>query len=164
MFSIVRQISKTDVWSGGNLKKYIILHDTASQPKTTWENIIKFFKRKDEISIHFTVNYDGQIIQLADEDDRCFHVGRSSYGTDKDLNHCSIGIEVFHNGQPFTNIQREATIWLIKDLMKRHHVPVHRVLRHADVAWPRGRKQDIRQSFYAPYGGWGDFQAKLLKR
>lgn len=158
---VIKQLSKVDTWEGGNTKKYLIIHDTDSSPKTTWQNILAFFKRKDEISVHYTVSYDGEIVQLADENDRCFHCGKSMWGQDYALNNSSIGIEVFYNGSAFTDKQREATVWLIKDIMARNAIPAYRVLRHADIALPPGRRSDVRPSFYEKWGTWDKFQAYL---
>lgn len=158
---IVNQITTVDTIRGKNRPKYLIIHDTASQQGTTFKNLLKFFQRKDEISIHYTVDYDGTIVQLADEKDVCFHAGVSQWDNDKNLNYCSIGIEVFHNGSDFTEKQRQAVLWLTKDIIARNGIKSLNVLRHADVAWPRGRKSDIKESFYKKYGSWQGFQALL---
>jgi len=162
MFKILDQITKVDVIEGRNQPRFIIVHDTASQPKTTFQNLLRFFKREDEISVHYTIDYDGTIVQLADEKDVCFHAGVSRWSVYDNLNYLSVGIEVFHNGKEFTEAQRLATQWLCKQIMERNQIKSIDVLRHADVAFPRGRKSDIRESFFQKYGSWQVFQSLLI--
>jgi len=159
---IKKEITDTDVWKGGNKKRFLILHHTASSPKTTFENIVNFFKRKDYISIHYVVGREGQITQLADENDRCFHAGVSEWKGEKNINNSSIGIEVLSDGKHFTREQVQATHWLIKDIIGRNNISIDNVLRHADVAIPRGRKTDIGENFFRPnWGSWEAFQMSL---
>jgi len=161
MFTIEKRISKVDVWIDNNTKRYIICHHTASSPKTTFQGIINFFNKKDEISIHFVVGSGGEVVQLADENDRCLHAGKSDWQGRTTLNNHSIGIEVLSDGQEFSDVQIEATTWLIKDIMARNHLTPDKVLRHLDIAIPKGRKSDIGQNFYKKWGTWENFQNSL---
>jgi len=156
---ILNQITDTDTAKGKvNQKRYIVVHTTASKPNTTFQNILKFFKKKDYLSVHYTISYQGDIVQLAKDDAVCYHAGISQWMNDKDLNNCSIGIEVFDNGQPFTDIQRENTIELCAMICRRWKIPVSKVLPHSTVAYPRGRKSDPPKSFYKD---WSEFQDKI---
>lgn len=160
---IEKRLSKIDCWEGGNIKKFIIVHHTASSPQTTFENIVAFFNRKDDISVHYVVGREGQIAQLADENDRCFHAGKSQWGVYKDLNNYSIGIEVLSDGKTFTDKQIEATAWLCSDIMARNGITPDNVLRHADIAIPKGRKTDVGENFFKKWGSWAKFQESLSK-
>lgn len=163
MFSIQKQLSKTDVLSGGNTKRFILVHHTASSPKTTFQQIINFLNQKDEKSVHFAVGRAGEIAQLADENDRAFHAGISEWNGIKNLNDHSVGIEILSDGITFTPEQTDATVWLIIYLMARFNIPAENVLRHADVAMPRGRKNDVGVNFYVPkWGSWKAFQQSLM--
>ena len=161
IMKIRNEITDTDVWKGKNLKKYLIIHHTASSPKTTFQGIINFFKRKDDISVHYTVGYNGEVAQLANENDRCWHCGVSQWNGDKNLNNCSIGIEVLSDGVSFTDRQRDTMLELCSMISKRNHIPVCNILRHADIA-PK-RKTDIGFNFYAKWGDWNGFQDAVLE-
>lgn len=150
----------TDFFKGGNQKKLIIVHHTASI--STAQGMLNFFRRIDRKSIHYIVALNAEVAQQIDENDIAFHAGVSAWGRWKDINPVSIGIEIISDGKKFTDIQRDAVFKLVKEIMKRHNIPADRVLRHADVAMPRGRKWDVGPNFYEPrWGSWEGFQEAL---
>jgi len=149
---------------GGNSKQLIVVHHTGSSPKTTMQNIINFFKKPDYISVHYVVGRteaDG-IAQMVEEDNQAFHAGVSGWGELSDLNRHSIGIEVLSDGITFTEWQIQAATWLLKDIMARNGISPLKVLRHADIALPAGRKTDIGFNFFKKWGTWANYQMSLV--
>jgi N-acetylmuramoyl-L-alanine amidase len=118
---------------------------------------------QSELSAHYVVMEDGQLVQCVAEARRAWHAGASMWAGKADLNSCSIGIEVANPGHDFgypdfTAPQIEAVIALCRDLMARHHIPPDRVLAHSDVAPTRkkdpGEKFPWRQLHERSVGHW----------
>ncbi|PTE07749.1 N-acetylmuramoyl-L-alanine amidase [Mesorhizobium helmanticense] len=103
-----------------------------------------------EVSAHYLVHEDGQIVQMVRESDRAWHAGKSSWFGRTDINSCSIGIEIVNPGhslgyRSFPKRQIDAVIGLCKGIVHRHSIPPQRVLAHSDVA--PGRKIDPGEKF-----------------
>nr|WP_321443895.1 N-acetylmuramoyl-L-alanine amidase [uncultured Cohaesibacter sp.] len=96
---------------------------------------------KSEVSSHYYIDRCGAIQQLVAEECRAWHAGEAFWKGEKDINSCSIGIEIANAGhEDFPEDQIKAVIALCQDLMARHDIPSYRVLGHSDVA--PGRKID----------------------
>lgn len=120
----------------------ILLHYTGMDNEE--ETIKRLCCRKAQVSAHYLILENGAIIGLVSEDKRAWHAGQSQWHQEKDINSCSIGIEISNRGHnylardktppAFTNIQISAVIALIKDLRTRWTIPQNRILGHSDVA------------------------------
>lgn len=103
-----------------------------------------------EVSAHYFVFENGQVLQLVPEARRAWHAGRSGWGADDDINSCSIGVEIANAGHagglpPFPDAQIEAVAALARDIVGRWRIRADRVLAHSDVA--PGRKADPGERF-----------------
>ena len=99
-----------------------------------------------EVSSHYYIDRIGSTQQLVAEEKRAWHAGNAFWKGEKDINSCSIGIEIANAGhEDFPEGQIKAVIALCKDLMERHDIPAYRVLGHSDVA--PGRKIDPGAKF-----------------
>jgi len=143
-----------------NSRLLVIVHHTASG-SASLNAILRFFRMSEAVSIHYVVGKQGEVVQMVPEDKVAWHVGVSEFGQMKDLNRCSIGIEVLSSGKDYTDAQRVAVWELCRDIMSRNKIPPYKVLRHADVARPIGRKSDVDPEFHKPWGSWGKFQSAL---
>lgn len=77
--------------------KYIIIHYTAG---STAESAIAWLCNPvADASAHLVIARDGTITQLVPFDKPAWHAGRSSYKELKDLNRCTIGIELDNAGK-----------------------------------------------------------------
>ncbi len=94
-----------------------------------------------EVSAHYFVEEDGEILQLVPEERRAWHAGKSSWAGETDLNSASIGIEIVHPGhddpRPFPPRQIEAVAALCRDICARRGINPARVLGHSDIAVAR---------------------------
>ncbi len=102
------------------------------------------------VSCHYLVDVDGAITQMVCESKRAWHAGKSCWQGVKDINSCSVGIEVQNAGPSenfpdFPDVQMVAVIELSKDIITRHAIELERVLGHSDVA--PGRKIDPGEKF-----------------
>ena len=102
------------------------------------------------VSCHYLVDDDGTITQMVSEDQRAWHAGQSSWKGVRDINSCSIGIEIQNPGPDagpvaFPDIQMVAVEALSRDIIGRHKIASERVLAHSDVA--PGRKIDPGETF-----------------
>lgn len=70
-----------------------------------------------EVSAHYLIDEDGSSYQLVDEARRAWHAGVSAWAGHRDINGCSIGIELVNPGhefgyRPFPAPQMQALIGL----------------------------------------------------
>lgn len=112
-----------------------------------------------KVSCHYFIDEMGKIDQLVAEDRRAWHAGASCWKGEKDINSCSIGLEIAHCGHqddetmlPYPKVQMEAVMALCTDIMMRHNIARHNVLAHSDIA-PE-RKMDPGEAF-----PWAEFAA-----
>src|ERR1043165_5756639 len=103
-----------------------------------------------DVSAHYVVLEDGRIVQCVPETKRAWHAGVSSWSGEKDINSCSIGIEIVNRGHDwgypdFPRRQIAAAFPLCRGIMPRRSIIPHRVLAHSDVA--PARKQDPGEKF-----------------
>jgi N-acetylmuramoyl-L-alanine amidase len=102
------------------------------------------------VSAHYLVFEDGRTVQMVPEARRAWHAGAASWAGERDINSCSIGVEIANPGHdgglpPFPEAQISAVIALSGDILRRWPIPAERVLAHSDVA--PGRKQDPGELF-----------------
>jgi N-acetyl-anhydromuramoyl-L-alanine amidase len=97
-----------------------------------------------EVSAHFFIRRDGDMLQFVSCDDRAWHAGQSSYRGRDNCNDYSIGIELEGlEGQTFEPAQYAALRVLLTALMENY--PVRFLAGHSDVA--PGRKIDPGSGF-----------------
>ncbi|QGM46974.1 N-acetylmuramoyl-L-alanine amidase [Methylocystis heyeri] len=94
-----------------------------------------------EVSAHYFVDENGEVLQLVPESRRAWHAGRSFWAGETDLNSASIGVEIVHPGhddpRPYPAAQIAAVVALARDVCARCAIPPHRVLAHSDIAVSR---------------------------
>ncbi|MEZ5716651.1 MAG: N-acetylmuramoyl-L-alanine amidase [Paracoccaceae bacterium] len=99
-----------------------------------------------EVSAHYLISETGRIFRMVDEVGRAWHAGAGRWGTCRDVNTHSIGIELSNRGDhPFPEPQMAALERLLADVMARHDIRPERVIGHSDMA--PGRKIDPGRRF-----------------
>ena len=97
-----------------------------------------------EVSAHFLVRRDGEIVQFVSCDDRAWHAGPSRWDERDDCNDFSVGIELEGlEGERFDDRQYPALAALLADLALRY--PIASVAGHEHIA--PGRKSDPGPGF-----------------
>ena len=127
--------------------KFLVLHYTVSDRNRSIPALTE-----QVVSAHYLVTDDPTpvVYALVDESRQANHAGVSYWKGYTQLNASSIGIEIVNRGftdgpngriwYPFPQAQIDQVILLVKDIVKRHHIPPENVIGHADVA--PTRKQD----------------------
>ena len=106
-----------------------------------------------QVSAHYVVAEDGQVLQMVDEAKRAWHAGRSWWRGVTDINSASIGIEIVNPGHefgylPFPAAQMDAVHALVADITARHAIAPANVIGHSDIA--PTRKEDPGELFDWP--------------
>lgn len=100
--------------------------------------------RGAEVSAHFFVRRDGEIVQFVDTDQRAWHAGASSWNGRSNRNDDSIGIELEGlEGELFEAAQYASLTRLCKRLAS--HYPIAHIAGHEHIA--PGRKCDPGAGF-----------------
>jgi AmpD protein len=100
-----------------------------------------------EVSAHFLIRRDGELVQFVSCDRRAWHAGRSRWRGHEDCNDFSIGVELEGlEGQAFDVSQYTALASLAQGLARRY--PIEAVAGHEHVA--PGRKFDPGAGFEWP--------------
>jgi N-acetylmuramoyl-L-alanine amidase len=120
--------------------QYIVLHYTSTDLLRSLALLTQ-----GEVSAHYLID-DGaaKVYRLVDEDRRAWHAGDSEWQGRTWLNASTIGIELVNQGyyegpagrywQPYGEAQIQALIVLLKDLVKRHDLPIDSIIGHSDIA------------------------------
>ncbi|QPC88215.1 N-acetylmuramoyl-L-alanine amidase [Mesorhizobium sp. NBSH29] len=104
-----------------------------------------------QVSAHYVVHVDGNIVQMVPESARAWHAGKGSWRGNTDVNTTSIGIEVVNPGHylldypDFPAGQIDAVMSLCRGILGRHRISPRNVIAHSDLA--PGRKVDPGEKF-----------------
>ena len=128
--------------------KFIIFHYTGMKKES--EAISRLTDIQSEVSSHYLIKNNGEIITMVPEAYIAWHAGKSSWGSYKYLNKNSIGIEITNPGhefnyKKFTKKQITSLLILSKFLIKKYKINLKNILGHSDVA-PE-RKKDPGEKF-----------------
>ena len=90
-----------------NSVKFIIFHYTGMQSER--ESIKRLCNPISKVSSHYLINQKGKIIRLVQDKHVAWHAGKSCWGSHKNLNENSIGIELVNKGHQFgyTNFKKK---------------------------------------------------------
>jgi len=140
--------SNCNARADGIALQYVVLHYTGLP--TAQEALSRLCDPSSQVSAHYMIDEDGSLTQLVDESSRAWHAGQSFWRGERDLNSASLGIELVNPGheygyRPFPREQIAALKDLLRDIMRRYHLPASCLLAHSDIA-PL-RKQDPGEYF-----------------
>ena len=128
--------------------KYIIFHYTGM--KTESGAINKLTNIQSEVSSHYLIKNNGNILTLVPDLYEAWHAGKSSWKNYKSLNLNSVGIEITNPGhefgyKKFSKKQISSLLKLSKFLIKKYKISSKNILGHSDIA-PE-RKKDPGEKF-----------------
>ncbi len=110
-----------------NSCRYITVHETANSSAGAGAAAhAKYIKGLNEkTSWHYTVD-DGAIYQHLPDDEKSYHT------SDKEANESSIAVELCVNSDGDFEKTVDNAVWLVRELMKQHGVPVGNIRSHKD--------------------------------
>lgn len=134
----------------------LVIHATAGSARSS---LAWLTNPAAKVSAHFVIDKAGKVYQLVPDDLAAWHAGRASWRGTTAVNECSLGIELENSDSgrdPYPPAQLDALQALCREKIAQYGIPMENVVRHLDVAVPRGRKSD-------PAGfDWAGFRAKLV--
>ena len=103
------------------------------------ESIKRLTDKKSKVSSHYLINRKGKILKMVSDKRIAWHAGKSRWKKYKNLNNCSIGIELVNKGhnigyQNYTNSQILSLINLCKNLKKKYKINSSNFLGHSDIS------------------------------
>ncbi len=126
----------------------VVLHYTEMKPVET--ALERMCDPEAQVSAHYCITEEGEVIRLVPEEKRAWHAGLSYWRGHKDVNSASVGIELDHPGHAlgyrgFADAQIEALVPLLNRIVKSYDIPRANVVGHSDVA--PARKVDPGELF-----------------
>ena len=117
--------------------KFVIIHYTGMQSEI--ESIDRLKNPSFRVSCHYLINRKGEIIQMVKDRNIAWHAGKSKWKKFKDLNRCSIGVELVNRGhkfgyQDYSKNQINSLLRLCKNLKKKYSIKKENFLGHSDIA------------------------------
>jgi len=130
-----------------NSIKFIIIHYTGMRSEIA---AIKKLTENSNVSSHYFIKSDGNIINMVPELFEAWHAGKSYWRDFRLLNKYSIGIEVHNPGhdhgyKKFNSRQIISLKKLLKYLIKKYKIKLNNILGHSDIA--PNRKKDPGEKF-----------------
>ena len=128
--------------------KFIIFHYTGMKSES--DALKRLTDIQSEVSCHYLVKINGEILKMVPDSYIAWHAGKSSWKNYKSLNQNSIGIEITNPGHEygyknFTKKQITALLKLSKFLIKKYKISPKNILGHSDIAVLR--KKDPGEKF-----------------
>ena len=128
--------------------KFIIFHYTGMKSESN--ALKKLTDIQSEVSCHYLIKNNGEIVKMVPDLYIAWHAGESSWKNYKSLNQNSIGIEITNPGhehgyKKFTKKQITALLRLSKFLIKEYKISPKNILGHSDIAILR--KKDPGEKF-----------------
>ena len=111
---------------------------------------IKKLTENSNVSSHYFIKSDGNIINMVPELFEAWHAGKSDWKDFRLLNKYSIGIEIHNPGhdhgyKKFNSKQIISLKKLLKYLIKKYKIKLNNILGHSDIA--PNRKKDPGEKF-----------------
>ncbi|MFD2743059.1 MULTISPECIES: N-acetylmuramoyl-L-alanine amidase [Sphingobacterium] len=126
--------------------QFVMIHHTSQN--SIAQTIRTFQLAHTQVSSHYVIGRDGQVVQMLNDYQRAWHAGAGKWGNITDMNSVSIGIELDNNGsEPFPDLQINALLILLNNLKSKYRIPQTNFIGHSDYA--PGRKDD--PSTYFPW-------------
>jgi len=151
--------------------KFLIFHYTGMKKES--EAIKRLTNIQSEVSSHYLIKKNGDIVVMVPDLYVAWHAGQSFWKTFKSLNRNSIGIEISNPGHEhfytnFSKNQIQSIIYLSKLLMKKYKIKSYNVLGHSDIAPLRkkdpGEKFPWKNFAKSGVGKWHLLSNEILKR
>jgi len=133
---------------GSKQIKFIIFHYTGMKRES--DALKRLTDIQSEVSCHYLIKDNGEIVKLVPDLYIAWHAGKSSWKNCRSLNQNSIGIEITNPGhehgyKKYTKKQITSLLKLSKFLIKKYKIISNNFLGHSDIA--ALRKKDPGEKF-----------------
>lgn len=141
--------------------RYIVVHYTAGDGDTAWDNGLYFSRGSRGASAHWFVDEREAVLSVPEEA-VAWHCGANAYRHPDCRNGNSLGVELCsrkdrQGNYYFSPRTLENGAALIRELMRRYDVPLERVVRHYDVT---GK---LCPAPLVEAGPWKEFREGLMR-
>lgn len=123
----------------------VVIHATAGGTRSSLEWLCD---PRNRVSSHYVIDPSGQIYQLVADDQSAWHAGKSAWHDltfEGSVNDATLGIELVNSNSgsdPYETEQINALTWLVEWKARQYAIKRENIVRHLDVAVPKGRKTD----------------------
>ena len=154
-----------------NSIKIIVIHYTGMQSGR--ESLNWLCNPNSNVSSHFLVSQNGKIYRLIKDNLVAWHAGKSCWGSFKNLNKNSIGIELVNKGHTFgyTNFKKKQILSLIKIckmLIQKYKIKKRNIVGHSDISPLRkkdpGEKFPWKELAKKNIGIWHNYRSNFIKK
>lgn len=122
---------------------FVIIHHTAQN--SCEQTLQTFTLPRTQVSAHYVICKDGMVHHMLNDYLRAWQAGNSSWGNNKDINSCSIGIELDNNGyDSFPAVQIHSLLTLLDTLKLKYGIPAANFIGHSDIAPTRKRDPNVK--------------------
>jgi hypothetical protein len=113
----------------------IVIHATAND---TLNGVIEWFTNPVSlVSAHYNIGKDGRVVQMAREDQRAWHAGKSVWKGVESVNDYSIGIELVNRNDgldPYPEAQVAVCVKICKYLVAKYGIAIEDIMGHRDIS------------------------------
>lgn len=101
-----------------------------------------------KVSYHVLIGRQGQVYTIVPESRRAWHAGKATWEGHADVNGCSLGLAFAnrHDGTEALTPLQIASAQSVVAEWRQKYPGIRAVVTHADVALPKGRKDDPLRS------------------
>jgi len=120
----------------------IVLHADASDRVDTSLDWCR--RPESKVSYHFLLGRTGNVFLLVHPEQRAWHCGVSALDGVSDVNDFAIGVCLSNrnDGETYPKAQLFEAAMVCVQLVNHYGIPLERIVTHAEVALPPGRKTD----------------------
>ena len=127
---------------------FIVIHYTGMKNESA--AVKRLTEIQSEVSTHYLIKNNGDLINMVPELYIAWHAGKSSWKNYEALNSKSIGIELVNPGHQygyrnFPKKQINTLVKLLKNLKRRYNINPTNILGHSDIS--PNRKKDPGEKF-----------------
>jgi len=113
----------------------IVIHATAN---STLNGVIEWFTNPVSlVSAHYNIGKDGRVVQMAREEQRAWHAGKSVWKGIESVNDYSIGIELVNKNDgvdPYTEAQYAVCCKICRYLVAKYEIAIEDIMGHLDIS------------------------------
>ncbi len=138
------------------IPRFIILHYTAS---STASSAINWMANPDsKVSAHLVISRTGEVTQMVDFNKKAWHAGPSAHSGWRNLNNCSIGIEMVNTGKQGYPAEQLCALTDVITHLREEFSTIFAVVGHSEIDTETDEK--LRKKDPGPLFPWAKFRIK----